>query len=215
MNDSFRHKGLRKRLIKTLKTKGINDPNVLDAMYAIPRHFFLDNAFEEHAYEDKAFPIDENQTISQPFTVGFQTQLLHVKPKDKILEIGTGSGYQTAVLSKMGAKVFSVERHRNLYLQSRKMFNILKLNGILNYHGDGYQGLISFAPYDKIIVTAGAPYVPKALLQQLKIGGILVIPMGENEEQTMYRYTKSDESTFKKESFSNFRFVPLLKGKKN
>ncbi len=177
--------------------------------------FFLDNAFEEHAYEDKAFPIDENQTISQPFTVGFQTQLLHVKSKDKILEIGTGSGYQTAVLAKMGAKVFSVERHRNLYLQSRKMFNILKLNGILNYHGDGYQGLISFAPYDKIIVTAGAPYVPKALLQQLKIGGILVIPMGENEEQTMYRYTKSDESTFKKESFSNFRFVPLLKGKKN
>ena len=215
MNDSFRHKGLRKRLIETLKQKGIQDSNVLEAMYAIPRHFFLDNAFEEHAYEDKAFPIDENQTISQPFTVGFQTQLLDIKPKDKILEIGTGSGYQTAVLSKMGAKVFSVERHRSLYLQARKMFNILKLNGILNYHGDGYQGLTSFSPYDKIIVTAGAPYVPKALLQQLKVGGMLVIPMGENAEQTMYRYTKTDEHTFKKESFSNFRFVPLLKGKKN
>lgn len=215
MNDSFRHKGLRKRLIETLKAKGIHDTNVLEAMYAIPRHFFLDNAFEEHAYEDKAFPIDENQTISQPYTVGFQSQLLEVKPKDKILEIGTGSGYQTAVLSKMGAKVFSIERHRTLYLQARKMFNTLKLTGVLNYHGDGYQGLVSFAPYDKVIVTAGAPYVPKALLEQLKIGGKLVIPMGENAEQTMYRYTKTEESTFKKESFSTFRFVPLLKGKKN
>ncbi len=213
MEDSLRHKGMRKRLIKALQEKGIQDQAVLKAMYAIPRHFFLDKAFEEHAYDDKAFRIDENQTISQPYTVAFQTALLTIKKREKVLEIGTGSGYQTSILAMLGARVYTVERHELLYQKATKIFEYLGLGGIRTYFRDGYKGLGEFAPFDKILVTAAAPEIPKALQQQLKIGGKLVLPVGDNKGQTMLRLTKINDNEFEEEFLGEFKFVPLLKGK--
>jgi len=213
MEDSNRHKGMRKRLAEKLYEKGIRDENVLSAIQAIPRHFFLDKAFEEHAYEDKAFPIDEHQTISQPYTVAYQTELLQVKKREKILEIGTGSGYQSAVLAVLGVRLYTIERHELLHQKAKKMFETLGLLGIRSYFRDGYKGLGEFAPFDKIIVTAGASEVPPALKQQLKIGGILVIPVGDDRQQKMLKITRLNETDYQEEVLRDFRFVPLLKGK--
>jgi protein-L-isoaspartate(D-aspartate) O-methyltransferase len=213
MEDSNRHKGMRKRLAEKLYEKGIRDENVLSAIQAIPRHFFLDKAFEEHAYEDKAFPIDEQQTISQPYTVAYQTELLQVKKREKILEIGTGSGYQSAVLAVLGVRLYTIERHELLHQKAKKMFKTLGLLGIRSYFRDGYKGLGEFAPFDKIIVTAGASEVPAPLKEQLKVGGILVIPVGNEIHQKMLKITRLNKTDFQEEVLSNFRFVPLLKGK--
>ena len=212
MNDSFKHKGLRKKLIQTIKSKGINNTNVLSAIGKVPRHLFMDSGFIDHAYQDKPFPIGANQTISQPFTVAFQTELLEVNKGDKVLEVGTGSGYQAAVLCELGANVFSIERQGELY---KKVVNFLPS---INYYpkkiiyGDGYKGLEEEAPFDSIIVTAGAPFVPKALLNQLKIGGRLVIPVGENI-QVMTLYIRVSEKKFNMKEYGEFQFVPLLKEK--
>tara|TARA_B100001079_G_scaffold194550_1_gene168277 strand:+ start:64 stop:705 length:642 start_codon:yes stop_codon:yes gene_type:complete len=212
LNDSFKHKGLRKKLIQTIKSKGINNKNVLSAISKVPRHLFMDSGFIDHAYQDKPFPIGANQTISQPFTVAFQTELLEVNKGDKVLEVGTGSGYQAAVLCELGANVFSIERQGELY---KKVVNFLPS---INYYpkkiiyGDGYKGLEEEAPFDSIIVTAGAPFVPKALLNQLKIGGRLVIPVGENI-QVMTLYIRVSEKKFNMKEYGEFQFVPLLKEK--
>ena len=212
MNDSFKHKGLRKKLIQTIKSKGINNTNVLSAIGKVPRHLFMDSGFIDHAYQDKPFPIGANQTISQPFTVAFQTELLEVNKGDKVLEVGTGSGYQAAVLCELGANVFSIERQGELY---KKVVNFLPS---INYYpkkiiyGDGYKGLEEEAPFDSIIVTAGAPFVPKTLLNQLKIGGRLVIPVGENI-QVMTLYIRVSEKKFNMKEYGEFQFVPLLKEK--
>ncbi len=210
-NDTFRHKGMRKELVAFLRTKGIIDEAVLTAIDNIPRHLFMDGAFLEFAYQDKAFPIAAGQTISQPFTVAFQTQLLHIKKGDKVLEIGTGSGYQTAVLCELGAKVFTIERQRPLFLKSQQ---ILKELGYMpkQFYGDGYIGQPNFAPFDKIIVTAGAPFIPPKLVEQLKPGGILIIPVGENV-QTMIEIRKNTDGTTTQTEYGEFRFVPLLEDK--
>lgn len=214
MNDTYRHKGLRKRLIETLRKKGIQSEKVLNAMMQIPRHFFLDKAFEELAYEDKAFPIGLEQTISQPFTVAYQTELLEINKREKVLEIGTGSGYQAAVLAVLGARVYTVERHKPLHQKAKLMFKTLELINIRAYFRDGYKGMAEFAPFDKIIVTAAAPFVPEPLKKQLKIGGKLVIPVDKNNAQEMQRWTKINETEFEIEYFEEFQFVPFLKGKK-
>jgi protein-L-isoaspartate(D-aspartate) O-methyltransferase len=213
--DTYKHKGLRLNLIELLKQKGIADPLVLDAISKLPRHFFLPHEFESHAYEDKAFPIGEDQTISQPYTVAYQSQLLQLKQNDKVLEIGTGSGYQGSVLSLCGTRVYSIERHAKLSENAAltiKRVNALGLNIHMNmFVGDGTKGLAEHGPYDKIIVTAGAPSVPKALVKQLNIGGLLVIPVGgEKEMQRMVRITKVDATNIKTEVFEQFSFVPLL-----
>lgn len=212
MKDTAKHQGLRNQLTKILEEKGITDKKVLDAIKKIPRHLFLDSSFEDFAYQDKAFPIGAGQTISQPFTVAFQSQLLQVKKDDKILEIGTGSGYQTAVLVAMGAKVYSVERQNELF---KTTSNLLPKMGIRPKHlsfGDGYKGLPNHAPFDSIIVTAGAPIIPKALMAQLKIGGRLVIPLGE-KEQIMTLLIRKNATQFEKHEFGEFKFVPLLENK--
>lgn len=211
LTDTYRHKGLRKRMVDALRRRGIADEAVLAAMNAVPRHFFLDNAFEEHAYEDKPFPIGHEQTISQPFTVAYQTALLNIKPGARVLEIGTGSGYQAAVLAALGAKVYTVERQEALYFSAKKLLAEMGFRSVKCYFRDGTKGLPEYAPYDKIIVTAGAPVVPDALKQQLAIGGILVIPVGE-EVQYMYRITRLTELEFKEEMLDAFRFVPFLEG---
>lgn len=213
MEDNYRHKGMRKKLALSLYDKGIHDVQVLEAIQNIPRHFFLDKAFEEHAYEDKAFPIDENQTISQPYTVAYQTQLLNVQPREKVLEIGTGSGYQSAVLATLGVRLYTIERHEQLYKKAKSMFQLLGLLGIRAYFRDGYLGLGEFAPFDKILVTAAATEIPQTLKEQLKVGGVLVIPVGDDNSQKMLRITKLSDNDFQEEIFEEFRFVPLLKGK--
>jgi protein-L-isoaspartate(D-aspartate) O-methyltransferase len=210
--DTYKTKGLRKALVEELKTKGITSMSVLLAIEKIPRHLFIDSSFLEFAYQDKAFPIGEEQTISQPFTVATQSELLQVKPKEKILEIGTGSGYQTCVLLELGAKVFTIERQRNLYLKTKDLLTKLNYHAKC-FYGDGYAGLPNFAPFDKIIVTCGAPYVPKQLKQQLKIGGIMVIPEGD-DIQKMNVYTKISDTEFSCEEHGNFRFVPMLESRK-
>ncbi|MGO3707510.1 MAG: protein-L-isoaspartate(D-aspartate) O-methyltransferase [Mesonia hippocampi] len=212
MKDTFRHRGKRNQLVELLKAKGIKQERVLEAIGAIPRHLFMDSSFEDHAYQDKAFPIAAGQTISQPFTVAFQTGLLQVNPEDKILEIGTGSGYQTAVLCYLKAKVYSIERQRELYKKTKRFLQEIGYRPKYLNFGDGYKGLASYAPYDKIIVTAGAPFVPKPLLAQLKIGGRLVIPVGE-EQQIMTLYVRTGEKSFEKHEYGEFRFVPLLENK--
>jgi protein-L-isoaspartate(D-aspartate) O-methyltransferase len=211
IKDSFRHKGLRKKLVEELRIKGIHDENVLRAIETVPRHLFMDNAFLEFAYQDNAFPIGAGQTISQPYTVAFQSQLLQVKKGDKILEVGTGSGYQSSVLIELGAKVFSIERQKLLYDKTRLLLPDL---GYFpkTFYGDGYKGLPLFAPFDKIIVTAGAPIIPEPLLQQLKVGGRMVIPVGRYF-QTMILIIKKDENHFEKFECGQFRFVPLLNEK--
>ncbi len=211
MTDTYRHKGLRKRLVASLEQRGIKDEAVLAAIGAVPRHFFLDKAFEEHAYEDKPFPIGNEQTISQPYTVAYMTELLAVKRGDRILEIGTGSGYQAAVLAAMGARVFTVERQEALYLSAKKLLAAIGFSSVRCFFRDGSKGMPEYAPYDKIVVTAGAPVVPEPLLQQLRTGGMLIIPVGE-DVQYMYRITRLTETEFKEEIFDAFRFVPFLEG---
>ena len=212
--DTYRHKGLRKKLIELLRTKGITDGNVLEAMNDIPRHFFLDSALDEIAYEDRAFPISEGQTISQPYTVAYQTQLLMVKPNEKILEIGTGSVYQAAVLAEMGAKLFTIERQKKLFEKARDFVFRSKYPNIKFFYGDGYEGLPTYAPFEKVIITAAAPFIPPKLIEQLKPGGIMVLPLDEDHFQRMLRLTKNADGTFTEEAFDNFSFVPMLTGKK-
>lgn len=212
MRDTEKHQGLRNQLVKLLAEKGITDKNVLEAIKKIPRHLFLDSGFEQFAYQDKAFPIGAGQTISQPYTVAFQSQLLEVKKDDKILEIGTGSGYQTAVLYTMGAKVYSVERQNELFKTTSLLLPKLGIRPKHLSFGDGYKGLPNYAPFDSIIVTAGAPIIPKPLMAQLKIGGRLVIPLGE-KEQIMTLLIRKNETQFEKHEYGEFRFVPLLEDK--
>jgi protein-L-isoaspartate(D-aspartate) O-methyltransferase len=212
-DDSYRHKGLRKKLLDSLRTKGITDENVLNAMMNIPRHFFLDTALEHIAYQDRAFPIGEGQTISQPYTVAYQTQLMEVSPHQKILEIGTGSAYQAMVLAEMGASVFTIERQRNLFESSKKFVLRSRYPSIKFFYGDGFEGLPTFAPFDKIIITAAAPFIPPKLIDQLKPGGKMVIPLDENGRQKMMRITRHEDGSIEEETFSDFSFVPMLKGR--
>lgn len=212
MKDTAKHQGLRNQLAKVLEEKGITDQRVLEAIRKIPRHLFLNSGFEDFAYQDKAFPIGAGQTISQPYTVAFQSQLLEVKKDDKILEIGTGSGYQTAVLVTMGAKVFSVERQNELFKATSALLPKLGIRPKHLSFGDGYKGLPNYAPFDSIIVTAGAPIIPQPLMAQLKIGGKLVIPVGE-KDQIMTMLIRKNETQFEKHEFGDFKFVPLLENK--
>jgi len=210
--DLYRHRGLRKGLVDALRKKGIDDERILDAIMAIPRHQFLDKAFADWAYKDVPFPIGHEQTISQPFTVAFQTKLLEVKPKDKILEIGTGSGYQACVLVEMGAKVYTIERVEALFHKTNKLLQELGYGMIRTFLKDGFEGLPRFAPFDKILVTCGATDIPQTLKDQVRIGGYMVIPVGSGEAQEMIRLTRLSETEFQKETFGMFRFVPFLKG---
>ncbi|OIR12788.1 protein-L-isoaspartate O-methyltransferase [mine drainage metagenome] len=212
--DSYQHKGLRRQLVNLLKEKGITDENVLNAINTIPRHFFLDSAFDKRAYEDKAFPIGEGQTISQPYTVAYQTQLLQIKKGDKVLEIGTGSVYQATVLAEMGAWVYTIERQKKLYDAHKNFYFRTKYPNIKFFYGDGFEGLKAYAPFDKIIITAAAPFIPPKLVAQLKVGGMMVIPVDEGDAQRMIRITKLADGSVKEESFDLFSFVPMLTGKK-
>jgi len=212
LKDTFKHQGLRKQLVSTLSAKGIKNSAVLAAIGDIPRHLFIDSGFLDHAYQDKAFPIAASQTISQPYTVAFQSELLEVKPGDKVLEIGTGSGYQTAVLCLLGAKVYSIERQLELFKKTSQFLPKIGYVAKRLIFGDGYKGLKDEAPFDSIIVTAGAPFVPKPLLSQLKIGGRLVIPVGD-EDQIMTLYIRKGPKEFEKHELGNFKFVPLLENK--
>jgi len=208
--DTSKHKGLRKRLVEELIKKGIDSKMVLNAILNIPRHFFIDNDFESHAYIDKAFPIDSNQTISQPYTVAFQTSILEIEKNDKVLEIGTGSGYQTAVLVKLNSNVYTIERQHVLYRKSMKRLNMLGYSPKLIKYGDGYLGLPEHAPFDKILVTAGASEIPKKLLLQLKIGGKIIIPVGDMNQE-MILINRKSETKFEKKKLGKFNFVPMLK----
>ncbi len=211
--DTYRHKGMRKKLIDIIKEKGITDEKVLQAMMNIPRHFFLDTAFDHIAYEDRAFPIAEDQTISQPYTVAYQTQLLQVQPHNKILEIGTGSAYQASVLAELGANVFTIERQKKLFELTKNFIFKKKYPNIKFFYGDGFEGLPTFAPFDKILITAAAPYIPPKLVEQLKTGGKMVIPLDEDGVQKMKRITRLEDGGYEEETFSHFSFVPMLKGK--
>ncbi len=210
MEDSYRHKGLRMRLVQEIAQKGIKDEIVLGAIAKIPRHLFFESGFMQFAYKDKAFPIGAGQTISQPYTVAFQTELLKIKPGDKVLEVGTGSGYQAAVLVEVGAKVYTIERQKELYDKTKVFLPRLGYRPLF-FYGDGYAGLPQFAPFEHIIVTAGAPYIPEDLLTQITIGGNMVIPVGE-KTQHMIRITRLSETEFEQEDFGRFAFVPMLKG---
>ena len=211
--DTYRHKGLRKKLMDILREKGITDEGVLAALSIIPRHFFLDSAFDEIAYEDRAFPISEGQTISQPYTVAYQTQLMQVKPYDKILEIGTGSIYQATVLAEMGAKVFTIERQKVLFEKTKRYIFKNKYPNLKFFFGDGYEGLPTYAPFDKVIITAAAPFIPPKLIEQLKAGGKMVIPVDEGIHQRMLRITKNADGSTSEEAFQHFSFVPMLSGR--
>lgn len=212
MIDSYRHKGLRKKLVETIAEKGITDKKILEAIGKVPRHHFMDSGFIEFAYRDQAFPIGSGQTISQPYTVAFQTKLLNVQKHDKILEVGTGSGYQCSILLELGAKVYTIERQRELYLKSRAL--LIKM-GYKPYffYGDGYLGQPKFAPFDKILITAGAPDIPQELLKQLKIGGRMVVPVGDGKGQIMTAIDRAGEDDFRPTEHGYFSFVPMLKGK--
>lgn len=213
--DTYRHKGLRKKLIDSLRDKGISNERVLAAMNEVPRHFFLDTALDNIAYEDRAFPIAMGQTISQPYTVAYQTSLLEVEPQDKILEIGTGSIYQATVLAEMGAKVYTIERQKKLFDLTRKFVLKAKYPSIKFFYGDGFEGLPTFAPFDKVLITAAAPFIPPRLIEQLKTGGKMVLPLETSGgSQRMLRITKTHEGTVEEE-FEQFKFVPMLKGKYN
>ncbi len=211
MTDSFKHKGMRKALVRELEKKGISDKGVLKAIETVPRHLFLDTTFVEIAYKDQAFPIGAGQTISQPYTVAYQTQLLQVQKGEKVLEIGTGSGYQTSILLELGAKVFTIERQKTLYDKAKNFLPGLGYTPKF-FYGDGYKGLPAFAPFDKILVTAGAPYIPEDLIEQLKVGGIMVIPVGV-DAQVMTTILKTATTTHEKIELETFRFVPLLGNK--
>ena len=212
MKDNAKYQGLRKQLAEKLRSKGITSDKVLQVIENTPRHFFMDPALLNYAYEDKAYPIDSDQTISQPYTVAFQTQILDISFNDKILEIGTGSGYQTAILLGLSKNIFTIERQHKLFKKAQRLLNKLNLRPKKIVFGDGYNGLPENAPFERILVTAGAPEVPKELLEQLKIGGKLVIPVGR-QEQEMIRFTRTSIKTFDKESFGKFKFVPLLNNK--
>jgi protein-L-isoaspartate(D-aspartate) O-methyltransferase len=210
MLDSYRHKGLRKKLVETIRGKGVKDENVLIAIEKVPRHFFMDSSFIEFAYEDKAFPIGAGQTISQPYTVGRMTELLQLKKGEKVLEVGTGSGYQACVLSAMGVKVYTIERQKSLYDKTKIFLPSIGFGTIKQFYGDGYKGLPTFGPFDKIIVTCGAPYIPDVLVSQLKIGGTMVIPVGEGDVQIMQTVIRLTELDKEITSYGSFRFVPML-----
>jgi protein-L-isoaspartate(D-aspartate) O-methyltransferase len=212
--DTYRHKGLRKKLVETVRNKGITDEKVLVALEKIPRHFFLDSAFDEVAYEDKAFPIQEKQTISQPYTVAYQTQLLEIKTFDKVLEIGTGSGYQASVLAELGAQVFTIERQKKIFESNKTFAYLKKYPNIKFFYGDGYEGLPTYAPFDKVLITAAAPDIPVKLVDQMKTGGMMVIPVGGGDVQTMKRFIKQPNGSLKEEIYDRFSFVPMLEGKK-
>ena len=212
MEDSFRHQGLRKQLIEHLASKGISNLKVLNAMNKIPRHLFMDNAFVNFSYQDKAFPIGAGQTISQPYTVAFQSQLLEINPYDKVLEVGTGSGYQAAVLSLLDAEVFTIERQRELFLKTKKFLPTLGYNCMFVY-GDGYKGMSKFAPFDKIIITCGAPFIPELLVAQLKVGGRMVVPIGDGDVQVMHLIEKISETETRVTTHGEFSFVPMLNDK--
>jgi len=214
VQDNYRHKGLRKKLVDSLRMKGITDESVLKAIETVPRHLFLDSSFLEFAYQDKPFPIGSGQTISQPYTVAFQTQLLQVQPGEKILEIGTGSGYQSCVLIEMGAKVFTIERQKKLFERTKAFLPSLSYNPKM-FYGDGYKGLTPFAPFDKIIITAAAPEIPEELIKQMKTGGIMVIPLGPTDVQTMFTIRKISDHEIERTEHSRFRFVPMLGNKAN
>ena len=213
--DDFQHKGMRRKLIEVLREKGITDEGVLDAMNKIPRHFFLDSAFDKIAYENRAFPIAAEQTISHPYTVAYQTQLLQIKKGEKVLEIGTGSIYQTTILAELGAQfVFTIERQKKLYEEQKLFFYFRnQYPNIKFFYGDGFQGLPTYGPFDKIIITAAAPFIPPKLIEQLKHGGCMVIPVDEGESQRMLRISKLSDGSIKEESFEEFSFVPMLTGK--
>jgi protein-L-isoaspartate(D-aspartate) O-methyltransferase len=214
--DTYRHKGLRKKLVELLRTKGITAEEVINAVNNIPRHYFLDTAFDEIAYEDRAFPIDEGQTISQPYTVAYQTQLLEIKHYEKVLEIGTGSAYQACVLAELNAQVFTIERQKKLFEFNKVSFPFLKkYSNIKFFYGDGFEGLPTYAPFDKVIITAAAPFVPPKLIMQLKVGGKMIIPVDEGDAQRMKRLTKLADGSFTEELFDSFSFVPMLGGKTN
>ena len=210
--DSPKYRGQRNQMVSKLESLGINDKNVLNALNNIPRHLFMDPGLISHSYKNNAYPIESGQTISQPYTVAFQTQLINCKQGDKVLEIGTGSGYQTSILSYLGFDVFTIERDVTLFKKSSLIFKNLSIKIKMNLFADGYLGIIDSAPFDAIIVTAAAKEIPKNLMNQLKVGGRMVIPIGE-EDQTMYRFTRIEKSKFKKEEFGQFKFVPMVKGK--
>jgi protein-L-isoaspartate(D-aspartate) O-methyltransferase len=210
--DSFRHKGLRKKLIDSIRIKGISNEDVLEAMGRVPRHLFMDSSFINFSYTDKAFPIAAGQTISQPYTVAFQTELLDVKKHLKVLEIGTGSGYQTAVLLELGARVYTIERQRQLFLDAQKTLGPLNYKPFY-FFGDGYEGLPAYEPFDRILITAAAPEIPQQLLNQLAIGGILVVPEGDRHGQRMVRVFRESEDKYQRSEHGYFSFVPLLRGK--
>ena len=212
MKDTNKHQGLRNQLALQLQKKGIIDQNVLEVIKRIPRHLFINSSFEDFAYQDKAFPIGAGQTISQPYTVAFQSQLLEVKKDHKILEIGTGSGYQTAILVAMGAKVYSIERQKELFDKTKSLLNAMGYAPKL-FYGDGYKGQPTYGPFDKILITCGAPFIPEELIGQLKIGGQMVIPVGAGEIQTMTYVIKISEDQIEKKEFSTFKFVPMLENK--
>jgi protein-L-isoaspartate(D-aspartate) O-methyltransferase len=211
--DTYRHKGLRKKLVDQLRSKGISDERVLEAMNQVPRHYFLDSAFDEIAYEDRAFPIQEGQTISQPYTVAYQTQLLQLAPYNKVLEIGTGSIYQASVLAEMGVTVYTIERQKKLYDKSKTFILKDKYPNLKFFYGDGYEGLPTFGPFDRVLITAAAPFIPPRLVEQLKTGGKMVIPLNEGDQQRMLRLTKTADGGFTQEEFDQFSFVPMLSGK--
>ena len=219
--DTYRHKGLRKKLVDIVKSKGITDERVLNALNNVPRHYFLDSAFDELAYEDRAFPIGEGQTISQPYTVAYQSQLLELKPFLKVLEIGTGSAYQAVLLAEMGAQVYTIERQKKLFDQNKTFDFLKKYRSIKFFYGDGYEGLPTYAPFDRVLITAAAPSIPQKLIDQLKPGGMMVIPVGMGDVQRMMRITKlsgvsgGENDVLKEEVFDNFSFVPMLEGKNN
>jgi protein-L-isoaspartate(D-aspartate) O-methyltransferase len=210
LEDNYRHQGLRKKLAETIKSKGITSKQVLEAVGSLPRHFFFESSFLEFAYDDKPFPIGAGQTISQPFTVAFQTQLLDIKKGDKILEIGTGSGYQACILSMLGARVYTIERHKSLYLRTKEFLPNIGFAKIKVFYGDGFAGVPAFAPYDKILITAAVAFIPETLVEQLKPGGLMVLPLGDDDVQTMTVVRKTTEGEFIKEKFGAFRFVPML-----
>jgi protein-L-isoaspartate(D-aspartate) O-methyltransferase len=211
MFDTFQHKGLRKKLVETIRTKGIRDERILEAIGTIPRHLFMDSGFINFSYKDQAFPIGGGQTISQPYTVAFQTELLEVRARDRVLEIGTGSGYQTAVLLELGASVYTIERQRSLFLKAQAILGELGYKPHF-FFGDGYLGKESYGPYDRILVTAGARDIPESLTRQLKVGGILVVPVGDSLEQEMVRIIRRGEDDFERTEHGSFAFVPMLKG---
>jgi protein-L-isoaspartate(D-aspartate) O-methyltransferase len=212
MEDTYLHKGLRKKLVEELGNKGIVDKKVLEALDRVPRHLFMDSGFINFAYKDKAFPIAANQTISQPYTVAFQTQLLDIRRGEKVLEVGTGSGYQAAILLELGANVYTIERHKSLSMKARTLLPKLGYHPHF-FYGDGFEGLPTYAPFDKIIVTAGAPSIPENLVSQLKPGGKMVIPMGPEDKQTMLLINKLNDGSIVKIEHGTFVFVPMLKGK--